>query len=174
MTTTDTLAGSAIELASMAGLELTAEQNGRLITMLATRDDGSWVSRDAVVLDEPDAALYARLLAGLLLLDERIVWTAASRRDVRHAFDRISDLLHRVVALDASMTDLKVCRRNGEERIWRTGTAGSVRFMTHLTGCRGLTFDTAIIQDSERWPLRQQDDLLPCMASARNPQIIRA
>lgn len=173
---TDTLADAAVALARLAGLDLTDPQRDFLVSMFAVREDGKWASSIAEVMlgRDTEAVLMARALAGLLLLDERVVWSTYRPITYRCNFSHFVGLLHRVCEADPSVADLKAFGNNGQERVERLSTGAQVRFTTHQRDQRGWTCDMVIVQESEHWTDQQRSQVLPCLASVSNSQLVLA
>jgi hypothetical protein len=173
---TDAPVHAAFDLADVAGLDLSDDQGECLAAMLAVREDNRWATSDVAVALGRDAeqVLTVRALAGLLLFDERILWTAYRPITYRCAFDHFTHLLHRIGDAGHAPADLTACRGNGRERVYRTSTAAEVRFTGHRANHRGMTCDTLIVQESDHWTHEQQAQLMPVMASVSNPQLVRA
>lgn len=171
---TKTLASSAIELAHLAGLELADWQKESLTAMLTVGSDSKWVNSDVDVVDhrDTDAILHVRALAGLLLLDERVIWSTYLRSAFSVAFDWFVALVRHLDEVDGVATQVKVVRRNGEEHVICERTGALVKFTRHCRPVRGYSFDTAIIQDAQHWTDRPRAEILPTLASASNPQIV--
>lgn len=125
----DSLAAEAVELAALAGLPLEEWQVDGLTLMLATRPDGRWASREYAELvgrqQGKSIGLGApRVLAGLLLLGERLVmWSAHETKTAFEAFLRVEQAFialgeeagPNLIALDDGAVTVKVNHSSGEE-----------------------------------------------------------
>lgn len=176
MAATDTLTSSAIELAHLAGLELADSQRDLLTAMLTVGSDRKWVRHNVDMAGGRDVApvLHARALAGLLLLDERVIWSTHLSSTFSDTFEWFVALVRHLDEADGLATQVKVIRRNGEQRVMCQRTDALVRFTKHSRSVRGYSSDTAIVQEADHWTDRLRLAMQPTLASAANPQIICA
>ncbi len=95
----------------------------------------------------------------------RVLVVTRDRREARHAFDDITDLTY-----DAK----RIRRANGSERIEHYG-GGLVAFTTPRShGARGLALDTIYLDTGVEATPEMLADLVPCLATSRDGEIIRA
>jgi hypothetical protein len=174
----------------MAGQQLDQWQQDAITLILATREDGKWacfeycewVSRQ----NGKGGILEARVLAGLLLLGERLIlWSAHEYKTSMEAFRRVKALL---VALGESITDtliavpgeddvhpiyIKVHNANGEEGFERLDTHQRVKFVARSKGSgRGFSGDLVILDEAFALTSLQLEALFPTLSARPNPQVI--
>jgi hypothetical protein len=163
----------AVELAAWAGLVLDPWQAFVLEHALAERPDGKWASFEVGVVvprqNGKGSILEARELAGLFLLDERLIIHSA------HQFDTSLEAFRRLLALIEAKDDLRrrvkrVSRAHGEEGI-ELLTGQRVRFRTRTKGGgRGFTGDTMLFDEAMILPETAHGALMPTMSARPNPQ----
>lgn len=174
----------AIELARLAGLHLDPWQCDALTLMLATRPDGKWACFEyAEIVSRQNgkgAILEARALAGLFLLDERLImWSAHEYKTAMEAFRRVGWLLRQLgTQVSANLIEvdgitIKVNNTNGEESFERLDTGQRIKFIARSKGSgRGFSGDLNIIDEAFAYTPIQQAALMPTMSARPNPQII--
>lgn len=166
------------EFTRMVGLNLTDGQTSDLKEMLHRHpESGRWRWPTWTVRNRQwEDLVVARVLIGLLLLDENVLWTAPLRLPLRDAFRRAALAISHLGTptdtpnhFDLGGLIVKIRHANGEERIERLDTGKRVQFAcTRYVGSgRGYVADLLILDDTGR-----RNDLLPTVASRPNPQII--
>jgi hypothetical protein len=173
--TSSCLAGQeAVELATLAGLELDPWQAFVLEKSLAERPGGKWAAFEVGLVvprqNGKGSILEARELAGLFLLGERLILHSA------HRFDTALEACRRIMTLIESTPDLdrrvkRVTRSHGEEGIeLRTGQR--LRFKARTSsGGRGFSGDTVILDEAMILPVAAMGALMPTMSARPNPQL---
>lgn len=178
------LGPEAVELARRAGLVLDPWQADSIDLMLSVREDGKWACFEygEIVARQngKGAILEARALAGLFLLDERLImWSAHEYKTAMEGFRRFKALLKGLGEpvtdnlIDVDGVQIKVINTNGEESFERLDTGARVKFIARSKGSgRGFSGDCDIIDEAFAYTLLQQDALMPTMSARPNPQIV--
>lgn len=178
------LGSEACELARRAGLVLDPWQADSIELMLAARDDGKWACFEfgEIVARQngKGTILEVRVLAGLFLLDERLImWSAHEVKTAMEGFRRFKSLLlglgnevaDNLISVDGIL--IKVTNTNGAESFERLDTGARVKFIARSKGSgRGFSGDLNLIDEAFAYTAAQQDALMPTMAARPNPQII--
>lgn len=174
-----TLAPEAIELASVAGLELDYWQQQALDLWLSVREDGKWAAFEAVEIvarqNGKGGILEARALAGLFLFGEKLImWSAHEYKTAMEAFLRVRTLVQRLIRDGVVEGDqIKVNNTNGEEGFERVDTEQRLKFIARSKSSgRGFSGDVNIIDETFAYTSAQQSALMPTMNARPNPQII--
>lgn len=180
----DTFGAEAGELMRRAGRPLDPWQQDAVDLILAVRDDGRWACFEYCEWcprqNGKGGILEARVLAGLLLLDEQLImWSAHEYKTAMEAFKRLLVLLR---GLGRKLSDnlyevdgifLKIVGTHGEEGIERLDTGARVKFVARSKGSgRGFSGDLIIIDETFAYTQVQQDALMPTLSARPNPQII--
>lgn len=166
----------AIELAFMAGLELDEWQQWFLTQSLGEREDGKWaafgVGGNVPRQNGKGGILEARELAGLFLLDERLVIHSAHQFDTsQEAFERLASLIENTPELSRRLAKNGITRSHGAEGI-KLKTGQRVRFRTRTKGGgRGFTADCLILDEAMILPDAFMSAVLPVLSSRPNPQV---
>lgn len=168
---TPALAADAAELYKIVtGEEL--ESNSRLADMFAVEPDGRWTLR--VVHGATGQLLAARAFAGLLLLDEQLIWSFYRNVTLRDVFKRTAAALDGSDALRGQVQRIR--RANGEQQIeMRSGAR--LRFINRDRGRggRGISADCHLLDEYYGDP-RSGTDAIPLAlingAGRRNPQLV--
>lgn len=138
---TDDLTSSALDLCDMAGLLLTDDDRPTLASMLA-REDDRWVHPQHLLPHAGPTVVQARVLAGLLLLDEDIVWSGRSYRRTEDAFRS----MHALVTGSLRMLVTHVRATRGDQQI--TALSGKrLSFVTGSSGTRGRAVDLYVFAE---------------------------
>lgn len=178
------LGEEAVELARRAGLVLDPWQADSIRLMLSVREDGKWACFEygEIVARQngKGAILEARALAGLFLLEERLImWSAHEYKTAMEGFRRFKALLKQLGEplsenlIDVDGVHIKVINTNGEESFERLDTGARVKFIARSKGSgRGFSGDCNIIDEAFAYTLLQQDALMPTMSARPNPQIV--
>jgi len=183
-----TAAQDAIDLASVAGLDLDAWQQHILEGALGERADGKWSAFEVGLVlprqNGKNAVLEARELAGLYLFkEELIIHSAHEFKTSQEAFLKIlqrikatPDLLEQVAGFqgdpDAQMTGIKTA--HGAEGI-TLKNGNRLRFAARSGGSgRGFTGDCIIFDEAFALVQAEMAAMLPTMAAKSitgNPQL---
>lgn len=169
-----TSGGEAVELAARAGLTLDPWQQLILRDALGEREDGKWSAFEAAVIvarqNGKGAVLEARVLAGLFLLDERLLlYSAHEFKTAVEMFKRIEELVAGTAAFRRRVKH--VSRTRGEEGI-ELFTGQRLRFVARSTGSgRGFTGDLNIWDECQNLSNASVDALMPTMSARPNPQL---
>lgn len=170
----------AIELARLAGLLLDPWEEFVLAHSLGEREDGKWAAFEVGLCvprqNGKGAVLEARELAGLFLLDERLLIHSA------HEFPTSLEAFRRLLTLIEDTPDLdrrvqRVSRSHGEEGIElkrnpRTGLRQRIRFRTRTKGGgRGFSGDLLVLDEAMFLPESAHGALLPTLSARPNPQV---
>lgn len=178
-----TTGDEAIELAAIADLNLDPWQGGYLRHLLGERADGSWAAFQAGLCvsrqNGKGGVLEARELAGLFLLDERLIVHSA------HQFDTSLEAFRRLLFLVESRDEFtrrvkRVSRAHGEEGIELHGPKGRrttggqrIRFRTRTKGGgRGFSGDVVIFDECMILPVAFHGAVFPIISARPNPQVI--
>jgi hypothetical protein len=160
----ETDAVDAIELAATAGITLAPGEQEALSAAMA-RDDGRWV-QPRVNCGYSDVIL-ARELAGLFLLDERILHVCPSRTQAGAAFERLYECVAREPELSRRVT--RASKAAGMESL-RTQAGGEIWFPS-VSGSRGVSADLIVLSGGTGYDNRVLTAVLPCSASRPDPQV---
>ena len=158
----------------MAGLELDPWQEYILTSALGEDADGKWAAFEVGVVvprqNGKGSVLEARELAGLFLLDERLLTHSA------HQFDTSLEAFRRLLMLIESTPDFdrrvrRVSRSHGEEGIELLG-GQRIRFRTRTKGGgRGFSGDLLVLDEAMILPESTMGALMPTLAARPNPQV---
>jgi phage terminase large subunit-like protein len=168
----------AVELAAMAGLEMDEWQRFVLLNGLGERPDAKWASFEVGVevarQNGKGGILEARELAGLFLLDERLIIHSA------HEFATASEALERMDQILEGCPDLSrrvrtVKRSHGEEGVYLK-TGQRLRYKTRTKGGgRGFSADCVILDEAMVIAQQFLSALLFTLSARPNPSFgIRA
>ena len=169
-----TSGAEAVELCAAFGVHLDPWQAHVLDGALGEREDGKWSAFEVGLIvprqNGKGEVLLARQLAGLFLLDERLIMHSAHEyKTAAEAFARIkavidgSDELRRHVA--------KVRTSHGEEGI-ELRNGNRLRFVARSKGSgRGFTADCIILDEAYELGPEQMAAMLPTLSARPNPQV---
>lgn len=169
----ETVTHPAVELYRLAaGTDLTADAAAALERMLATGPDGKFTDREVHTYDR--SVVEARVLAGLFLLDENVVWTFHRGTSLREAFRRMATLADSE-ALRPAVAHIR--HANGNERIeLRTGHRLTFVPRAHGRGARGFSADLYVFDEALDGPssmrAEERASALIVGASRPNPQLV--
>lgn len=153
-----------IEMAKALAREMTPEQSEVLESLMAVREeDNRWKHAQFRLTGMPahrQAVLYARVLAALILFDERVLWVTEGRSDAKRHLEALAQVV-------APLPGLRVRRAQGEYGITNL-TGGWLRIMPG--GHAGYSADLVIFE-ARRDQLGLQDAHLALIKS-RSPQLI--
>jgi hypothetical protein len=166
--------GEAVDLCRMAGLKLDPWEEFVLAHSLGERADGKWAAFEVGVIvsrqNGKGTILEARELAGLFLLEERLIIHSAHQFDTSlEAFRRLLFLIENTPDLDRRVK--RVSRSHGEEGI-ELKSRRRIRFRTRTKGGgRGFTGDCLILDEAMELPESAHGALLPILSARPNPQV---
>lgn len=169
-------------MSAVAGLHLDPWEADVLRGSLGEKLDGKWAAFEVGVVvsrqNGKDAILEARELAGLYLLDERLLIHSA------HQFDTSLEHFRRLLYWIENTSELsrrvkRVSRSHGEEGIELHGPKGRrisgtqrIRFRTRTkSGGRGFTGDYLAFNEAMELPESAIAALLPTLSARPNPQV---
>lgn len=161
-------------LADRAGLVLDPWQRLILRDALAERADGKWASPRVGVLvarqNGKGAVIEARVLAGLFLLNERLImYSAHEFKTAQEMFRRILELIEGTPAFSRRVK--AVARSKGDEGIELLG-GQRLRFIARSTGSgRGFSGDCNLLDEAQHLGEAPIDALMPTMSARPNPQL---
>lgn len=185
----DTYGPEAVELTRRAGQQLDDWQQDSVALTLAIREDGKWACFEYCEWvprqNGKGGFLEARVLAGFLLLDERLIlWSAHEYKTSMEAFRRVKALL---VGLGELVNDnlimipggpagdilIKVSNTNGDEGFTRLDTGQRIKFVARSKGSgRGFSGDLVILDEAFALTAVQLEALFFTLAARPNPQVI--
>jgi hypothetical protein len=160
-----TLADDAAELAEMAGLVLDAGQRQLLRDGMGKTADGRWAACE--IRGAGQAVLLARELAGLFLLDERILHAAGDYSAAAGAFRRAAEAIESCEEMRHRVK--RMTRAHGAEGI-ELYSGARARFAFWRSG-RGYACDCLITEVAASLDEDARMQLLPCLAGRPDPQI---
>lgn len=170
------MGAEAVDLCATAGLFLDPWQQFVLAEMLAFRADGKFSAMEvAAVIPRQNgkgACLEARALAGLFLLDERLIlFTAHQFKTAREHFRRIVGLVEQTPELKSRVKSIRTS--HGEEGI-ELKTGQRLAFVARANGKsgRGFSGDCVILDEAQDLNTEDLAALLPTLATKANPQVI--
>lgn len=167
----------AVELCRMAGLGLDPWQEMVLTHALGERQDGKWAALEVGLCvprqNGKGTIEEARELAGLFLLDERLlIHTAHLFKTSLEAFRRLLMLIEGSPDLDRMVQ--RVSKAHGEEGITLKNGA-RIQFATRtLSAGRGLSGDLVVLDEAMYIAEATIDSLAPVLSAKPNPQILYA
>lgn len=170
----------ACAIAAEAGLDLDPWQRLVLRDGLGERADGSWAAFEAAMIvarqNGKGGVFEARVLAGLFLLDERLIlYSAHEFKTAQEMFRRIEDLISGTAKFRKRVK--KIDRTRGEEGIELLPTpqcpkGQRLRFVARSTGSgRGFTGHCNIWDECQHLSNASVDALMPTMSAIPNPQL---
>jgi phage terminase large subunit-like protein len=164
----------AVELCAAFGVHLDPWQAHVLDGALGERADGKWSAFEVGLVvprqNGKGEVLLARQLAGLFLLDERLVMHSAHEyKTAAEAFNRIKAV---VEGSDELRRAVKTVRTShGEEGI-ELRNGNRLRFVARSKGSgRGFTADCIILDEAYELGPEQMAAMLPTLSARPNPQI---
>lgn len=165
----------AIELASLAGLQLDKWQSWLLTEMLQQDKGGRWSAFEVAVLvprqNGKGGLLEARQLAGLFLNGEQLqVHTAHEFKTCFEHFLRIVSLVENTPELDAKVQRI---RRGAGEQAIELKTGERLRFLARTSASgRGMSGDTVYLDEAFALTPEIMGALLPTLSAVPNPQVV--
>jgi phage terminase large subunit-like protein len=164
----------AVELAAAVGLQLDPWQQLVLRHGMGERPDGSWSSFEVCVnvprQNGKGAIIEARQLAGLFLLNERlIIHSAHEFKTTMEAMRRLRDIIDGSDMLRRRVAHIRTT--TGQECI-ELKTGQRLRFMARSKGAgRGFTADCTILDEAMILGDAEIAAIQPTMAAIKNPQM---
>jgi hypothetical protein len=166
----------AVELAAIAGLDLDPWQQFALECSLSERADGKWAAFGVGIVvprqNGKGGILEARELAGLFLLEERLIIHSAHQFDTsQEAFERLVALIESTPSLSKRLARNGISRSHGSEGV-KLKNGHRIRFRTRTKGGgRGFTCDCLILDEAMIVPDSFMGAVLPTLSARPNPQI---
>ncbi len=165
----------AVELASLAGLELDPWQEFVISNSLGEREDGKWAAFEVGLLvsrqNGKGGILEARELAGLFLIErERLIIHSAHQFDTSlEAFRRLLSLVENTPSLSKRIR--RVSNAHGSEGL-ELKNGKRIRFRTRTKGGgRGFSCDCLVLDEAMDIPEATHAALLPTLSARPNPQV---
>jgi hypothetical protein len=164
----------AVDLARFAGLQLDDWQAFVLEHSLGELPNGRWAARDIGCIlprqNGKNAILEARELAGLFLLNERlIVHTAHEGATAAESMRRLEELIEGTPEFSRRVKNF--WHANGKEAI-ELMNGQRIRFRTRTKGGgRGFSADCVIFDEAMILPDATVSALLPTLSARPNPQV---
>lgn len=162
------------DLCAAYGLVLDDWQEEVLRAGLGERADGRWAARQ-VGISTPrqngkTMLIVARVLAGLLLFDERVIIVSAHRQDTaRETFFRLVQIIEDNPEID-ELVDF-IARSEMREFI-RMKSGQEVRFKARSSGSgRGFSCDCLMLDEAQILGSAAWSAILPTMSARPNPQV---
>lgn len=168
------LGDDAIELAATAGLLLDPWQQHALRSSLAETKPNKWAANEVAVIvprqNGKGSILEARELAGLFLLDERlIIHSAHEFKTASEGFVRIKQLIEG--SPEFSKKVKRILSGHGNEGI-ELKSGSRLQFMARSRGSgRGFSGDCIILDEAFALTDAQMAAMLPTLSARPNPQI---
>lgn len=170
------VADDALSLAESAGVYLDPWQELVIRGAMGERRDGAWTAFEVGVncprQNGKNEILLVRELAGLFLLDERLIIHSAHQFDTSlEAFRRIRDVIEANPKLLRRLARRGIKSSHGEEGVELKGNR-RLRFRTRTKGGgRGFTADCLILDEAMDIPEAMHGALLPTLSARPNPQV---
>lgn len=163
----------AVELCKLVGLQLKGWQQLCLIHSLAERLDRLWAAHTVGLIvprqNGKSVDIEARALAGLVLLDERMIYSAHLLDTSLELFTRLEERL--AASSDVARRVKKVNRSHGTESITMQSGA-RIQFRTRTkAGGRGFSADVVFLDEAMDLPDETIGALMPTLSARPNPQL---
>lgn len=185
-TIVDTDGDLAADLMEAAGKPLEQWQRDGVELMMSTRADGKWSCYEYaewVARQQGKGVLgEARVVFGLLVLDEEITWSAHLYGTALIAFRRIREVFRslgtvhktaREEVIDIDGVPLKVWSSNNDRGFERQDTGRRISFFARSKGgLRGASPDVNIIDEAFAYTFEQQDAIMPTLIAKSNAQTV--
>lgn len=176
----DSAGPEAIELGAKAGLFLDPWQQDSLTIDLAMKPDGMWQHFETCEIacrqNGKGSKAEARVLAGMFLLDEKLImWSAHEYKTAIEMFLRVVQLIRNLIkAGEIDEDDIRIIRGNNPGRmIERISTDQRIMFIARSDGSgRGFSGDMNMIDEAFAYTNDMQSALMPTMSARDNPQIM--
>jgi hypothetical protein len=168
---------AAADLASLAGIDLDAEQRLMLDAILAVDDEGRWAAIDSAIVcprqNGKTVVLQVVALADLFLFDARLVtWTAHLFPTAQEAFRDLEAIISGTPEFARRVRS--VSRANGEEGFELTGDRRLQFAARSKTRGRGLTGDRVILDEAFAIGPAELGSLYPTLSARPNPSVVYA
>ena len=173
------LGPEAIKLAALAGAVLDPWQCDALTHWLGLRPDGSWASYECAEIcsrqNGKTFLLAARALAGLFLMDEKLImWSSHEYKTAMESFRLVRGMIATLVENEV-VEPVKISNTNGEEAFERLDTGQRLKFLARSKSSgRGFTGNCNIVDEAFAYTEIQKSALEPTLLSVENPQMIYA
>lgn len=169
----------AIKLASNAGLILDGWQADSVCALMAVDSIGRWTCREyaewVARQNGKGAILEARILAGLFLLNEKLItYSAHEFKTSTRAFRRIRNLIRELEKGGfIDIGEVKILSGHGTESIEILKTGQEVLFIARSKGSgRGFSGECSIIDEAFGYTDSQDDAIRPSLSAQPNRQLI--
>src|SRR5271169_6221806 len=166
----------AVYLAEMAGLVLDPWQERVLIASLGVRPDKRWAAFEVGLCvsrqNGTGARLEARELAGLFLLNERLIIHSAHLFDTSlEHFERIVGRIEETPQLAKRIARNGISRGSGKEAV-RLKTGQRLKFRARSAkGGRGWSADLVVFDEAMDCPESVIGAMMPTLSARENPQL---
>lgn len=166
----------AVRYAAAAGLLLDPWQEYVVKNMLGERLDYKWSAREVGLVvtrqQGKSALLEARMLAGLFLFNERILYTSHLLESAREVFNRLIGLIRSAPELESRVE--QIYTGNTQSKIvLKSGLELQIGARTPDQG-RGKSFDVLVMDEAYALTSGEVAALTPTLTTATNPQTIYA
>lgn len=182
----DTEGDFAAALMDAAGKPLEQWQRDAVDLLMSTREDGTWACKEYaewVARQQGKGVIgEARVVYGLLVLDEEITWSAHLYKTALMAFRRIRSVFRalgdvhktgREEIIEIDGISVKVWNSNNERGFERLDTEKKITFFARSTGSmRGGTTDLNVIDEAFAYTFEQQDAIAPTRIAMPNAQTV--
>lgn len=171
-----TTGDEAVELCRLAGLELDPWQQLVLRDSLGEREDGLWSAFEVGLIvprqNGKSVILQARALAGLYLLNERLIlFSAHEFKTAAEQFLGIREIIEGTPELCKRVKPRGIRASHGEEGI-ELKDGRRLRFVARSKGSgRGFSADTVILDEAYNLPEETMAALIPTLSARPNPQL---
>lgn len=155
--------GDIAELAALAGITLTTRQAVLAGHGMSQGPDGGWAALRVRVQAGDSRVATIRELAGLFMLDERVLHVCPVYIQARESFRSLLQCIDRAPELSRRISRLS--QAAGAELI-RTYRGGEIRFPAGSG--RGCSADLAVLDSPGPGT---EAAVLPCLAAGKNPQV---
>lgn len=176
----------AADLMAAAGKPLEPWQHDSVGLLMATREDGQWACGEYaewVARQQGKGVIgEARVVYGLLLLNEEITWSAHLYSTALIAFRRIRMVLRalgevhktsREEVIEIDGIPVKVWNSNNERGFERLDTEHKIAFFARSKGGqRGASVDLKVIDEAFAYTFEQQDAIAPTELAKPNAQTV--
>jgi hypothetical protein len=166
----------AVRYAAAAGLHLDPWQEYVVKNMLGERLDYKWSAREVGIVvprqQGKSALLEARMIAGLFLFNERILYTSHLLESAREIFNRLIGLIRSTPELEERVE--QIYTGNTQSKIvLKSGLELQIGARTPDQG-RGKSFDVLVMDEAYALTSGEVAALTPTLTTASNPQTIYA
>ena len=174
-----TTGDEAIELAALGGIELDPWQQLVLRHSLGERPGGKWAAFEVGLVcprqNGKNEILLVRELAGLFLLEERLIVHAAHQFDTSlEAFRRLKEVIEGTPQFSRRVKPRGIKHSHGEEGI-ELKSGQRIRFRTRTKGGgRGFSGNLVVFDEAMDFPEATHGAILPILSSSSlhgNPQV---